>query len=775
MVYDASTISPAVVAAPIDRSGFRVSSEVKELTITGMTCSSCVARVEKVLGQTPGVASASVNLATDRASIELGGGGATVLDLIAAVEKAGYGAHEVAKGALGADRERAGHEAEIKALKHNVLTAAVFTVPLVLVAMLRMAPSLHTVMLAMLAERGWVIVELLLASPVMFFSGLRFYRAGWSELRHLNPGMNTLVMLGANSAYFYSLLALAVPSIFPEGTANAYFEAAGVIITLILLGRYLEAVAKGRTSNAIRNLLHLQPKLARVVRDGNEIEIPVDAVLPGDVVAVHPGERIPVDGYLAEGDSFVDESMITGESVPVRKQPGDEVVGGTVNKTGSFSFTAARIGADTVLAQIVRMVEEAQGTKPPIQKLADKIAMVFVPIVMAIAIFTFVAWLTLGPDPALNFAFVAAVSVLLIACPCAMGLAAPTAVMVAAGRGAELGILFRQGTALETLAKVDTVVLDKTGTLTQGRPEMTEFHPIEDDKFAGSIDTVLRLVASAEVKSEHPVAEAIVRAAKSHQLDLLPAKDFSAVPGYGIKARVGEHLLYVGNYRFISSLGIDVPIDITTKTAKLATRALSPIYAAVDDRLAAVIGVSDPVKEDSARTIQALKDLGMEVAMLTGDNQHTAEAISHELGIDRVLAEVRPNDKAEEVKRLQLEGRRVAFVGDGINDAPALTQADVGMAVGTGTDIAIEAGDVVLMSGDLRSIINALALSRQTLRTIVLNFVWAYVYNIALIPLAAGIFYPMFGLLLNPMMAAGAMSVSSLLVVGNSLRLSRHQ
>jgi Cu+-exporting ATPase len=625
-------------------------------------------------------------------------------------------------------------------------------------------------MLGVLAERGWVTIELLLASPVMFLAGWRFYRAGWDELRHFNPGMNTLVMLGANAAYFYSLLALAAPAIFPEGTANAYFEAAGVIVTLILLGRYLEAVAKGRTSAAIKKLMRLRPKTARLIRDGKEIEIPIDAVIAGDIVAVGPGERIAVDGRLIDGASYVDESMITGEPVPARKEAGDEVVGGTVNKTGAFSFAATRVGADTVLAQIIRMVEEAQGSKPPIQRMADRIALVFVPVVMAIAAATFAAWLVMGPDQALNFAFVAAVSVLLIACPCAMGLATPTAIMVGTGRGAEMGVLFRQGTALETLAKTDAVVLDKTGTLTEGRPEMTDFHLLE-----GDADAVLRLIASAEAKSEHPVAEAIVRAARARGLDALAVDDFQAEPGYGIEAKVEQRQVRIGAERYMRRLAIDVGEKAKAEADKLATAARTPIYAAVDGRLAAVIGVADPIKEGSAEAVRALKGLGVAVAMLTGDNRRTAEAIARQVGIEQVLAEVTPDRKAQEVERLQGEGKRVAFVGDGINDAPALARADIGVAIGSGTDIAIEAADVVLMSGDLRGIVDALALSKRTLRTIVLNFVWAYAYNVALIPVAAGALYPFTGVLLNPMLAAGAMSLSSLFVVSNSLRLRRYR
>ena len=775
IVFDESTTSIADIATAINKTGFQVPPEIKELVITGMTCASCVARVEKVLCRATGVTSAQVNLATERARIDMQPGGVSVQDLISVVKNAGYGAREVVMGALTEDLEETAREAELKSLGHSVLVAAVFTVPLVMVAMLRMVPSIQEIMLTLFAERGWLIVELLLVSPVILFAGNRFYRAGWAELSHFNPGMNTLVMLGANAAYFYSLLALVSPTLFPEGTANAYFEAAGVIVTLVLLGRYMEALAKGRTSKAIRNLIRLQPNTAWVVRDGERIEVPVDTVSPGDIVAVYPGERIPVDGCVTEGTSYVDESMVTGESIPSNKMIGDEVVGGTINKTGFFSFSATRVGTDTVLAQIIRMVEEAQATKPPIQKLADKIALVFVPIVIVIAIITFIAWLIFGFDQALNFAFVTAVSVLLIACPCAMGLATPTAIMVATGRGAELGILFRQGTALESLAKIDTAILDKTGTLTEGQPEMTDFHVVEDNNLASDTGEVLRLIASAEGNSEHPLAEAIVREAKTRGLEPLPIEKFLAVPGHGIEAQVGDYHLNIGNERYLKSLNIKLPEAEKVMAAELASEARTPIYIAIDGRLVAIIGVADRVKEGSRAPVQLLRKLNIQVAMLSGDNKHTAKAIARDVGIDRVLAEVLPDQKAQEIQRLQAENKRVVFVGDGINDAPALAQADVGMAIGTGTDIAIEAGDVVLMSGDLRSITAAIALSRRTLRTIILNFVWAYAYNIALIPVAAGVLYSSLGILLNPMLAAGAMSISSLLVVGNSLRLRQHR
>ena len=526
------------------------SPSIVELAVEGMTCASCVARVEKVLERTPGVVGATVNLATERASVTVEAGGAGVAELIAAVEKAGYGAEaHQGSGIQTEDRDGVARAAETAGLRRDLLFAVIFTVPLFLVAMGKMAPGVGQLMGALLSERGWMWIELFLATPVLFYAGRRFYTHGWAEMKHLSPGMNSLVMLGASAAYFYSVAALLAPGAFPEGTAATYFEAAGVIVTLILLGRYLEAIAKGRTSEAIRKLIRLQPRTARVLRDGKETEIPIEQVRIGDSVLVRPGERLPVDGVVTEGASYVDESMISGEPIPVEKRGGDEGIGGTVNKTGAFTLKATRIGADTVLSQIIRMVEEAQGAKPPIQKLADKIAAVFVPIVIGIALLTFVVWLVAGPSPALSFAFVTAVSVLLIACPCAMGLATPTAIMVGTGKGAEMGVLFRRGTALEVLARIDTLVLDKTGTLTRGQPELTDFVGIGPDSNpdsnpdSGAADgfpmETLRLVAAAESKSEHPIAEAIVRAARERGIELPSVEKFNAEPGFGIEAQVG--------------------------------------------------------------------------------------------------------------------------------------------------------------------------------------------------------------------------------------------
>ncbi len=757
---NAQTLVDAVKAAGYDAEIGQTSLEIE-----GMSCASCVARVEKSLRKLPGVVEASVNLATEKASVTYVPKMLTPAQLAAAVTAAGYDARPVEEASSKAEDRKPD---EIAALRRNLIFAAGFTVPLFIVSMGKMIPGLGDTMFAVLPERAWMWIEFVLATPVLFYAGWRFFRTGWAELRHLSPGMNSLVMLGSSAAYFYSLLALLVPQIFPAGTATTYFEAAGVIVTLILLGRYLEAIAKGRTSQAIKRLMQLRVKTARVLRDGTEMEIAIEEVVAGDIVSVRPGERVPVDGVVTKGQSFVDESMLTGEPVPVEKKPESEVVGATINKTGAFSFRATRVGADTVLSQIIRLIEEAQTSKPPIQQIADKVAAVFVPAVISVALVTFVIWLIFGPSPALSFAFVTAVSVLLIACPCAMGLATPTAIMVGTGKGAEMGVLFRKGTALEALGKVDTVVLDKTGTLTKGQPELTDLQ-LADTSLTEA--EALRLIAAVEAKSEHPVGEAIVRAARANGDASLPdAVEFAAEPGYGVHANVEGHLVQVGADRYMQKLGIDLA-SVTSAAEVFARDGKTPLYAAIDGKLTAALSVSDPIKDGSIEAIAALHTLGLKAAMVTGDNRVTAEAIAAKVGIDEVLAEVLPDQKAAEVKRLQAEGRRVGFVGDGINDAPALAQADVGLAIGTGTDIAIEAGDVILMSGDLRGIVNAVMLSRRTMKTIVGNFVWAYAYNIALIPVAAGVLYPFFGTLLNPMLAAGAMSISSLFVLTNSLRL----
>ncbi len=735
------------------------------INVGGMSCAGCVGAVEKALQKTPGVAEAAVNLATERATVVFDPDQVEVEGLLEAVTNSGY----QPSLADDTDREDTG-ESTRQQLLRDLRSALVFTVPLVVVAMAPMAsPRIAESMHRLLPDAAWRWLELILATPVQFWSGRRFYRQGLAELRRRSPGMSSLVMLGSSAAYFYSLLAVVTPRIFPSGTANLYFEAAAVIITLILLGKYLEARAKGRTSEAIRRLLRLQAKTARVSRDGELVKVPIEDVVIGDIVDVRPGERVPVDGQIVDGSSWVDESMITGEPLPVAKSAGSEVVGGTVNKTGAFRLHALRVGSETVLAQIVRMVEEAQASKPPIQKTADRVAAIFVPVVIGVALTTFLIWLILGPAPQLSYAFVVAVSVLVIACPCAMGLATPTAIMVGTGKAAELGTLFRRGSALEAMARVDSVVLDKTGTLTEGKPRLTDLQAIDSSE-----NDALRLIAAAEEQSEHPIAVAIVDGAKSRNLSWPRPNQLEAHPGFGLSATVDGHRVDVGADRFMKQIGVDTE-SLSARVSELAREGKTPIFAAIDRKLSAIMAVSDPIKEGSAQAVQALQDRGLEVTMLTGDNRNTAGAIAQRLGVDRFEAELLPAQKVEAVQALQNANKIVAFVGDGINDAPALSQADVGLAVGTGTDIAIEAGDVVLMSGDLRGVANAFALANQTLKTIRLNFFWAYAYNVALIPIAAGALYPSTGILLNPMLAAAAMSFSSLFVVTNSLRLRRFE
>ncbi len=733
--------------------------------VRGMTCASCVARVERSIKKLPKVIDARVNLATQTAVVDFETGSVDLADILAAVREAGYEPSALTEPTDGGMEPVSAQETR---LLRDLRVAGAFTLPLVFLSMGTMVfPDLQEVLHRLAPRAVWKWIELALATPVQFWAGRHFYRYGWSEIRHRSPGMNTLVLMGSSAAYFYSLLALLAPHLFPAGTANLYFEAAAVIVTLILFGRYLEAKAKGRTSAAIRKLVGLQPKTATIVRDGQTVDVPVAQVMAGDLVQVRPGERIAVDGEITEGQSWVDESMITGEPTPVEKTVGASVVGGTVNKTGAFVFRAIHVGSETVLAQIVRMVAEAQSGKPPIQRVADRIASVFVPAVLVLAVVTFGLWLLVGPSPALSYAFVTAVSVLLIACPCAMGLATPTAIMVGTGRGAETGILFRKGAALELMARVNTVVLDKTGTLTLGHPQLTDIK-----SFGISKNEALTLIAAVEEQSEHPIGQAIVAAARDRGLAWSKATNFNAEPGFGLAADVNGMTVWVGADRYMDRLGIDRQ-DAGSLVERLSRQGKSVVYAAIESRLVAVLAVADPLKPGSQQTVNTLNGLGMTVAMLTGDSRSTADAIARQLGIDNVLAEVLPDQKVNEITRLQQEGRRVAFVGDGINDAPALAQADVGLAIGTGTDIAVEAGDVVLMSGDPRGIITAVMLARRTLRVIHGNFFWAYAYNAALIPVAAGALFPLFHLLLNPMLAAGAMSLSSVFVVMNSLRLRR--
>jgi Cu+-exporting ATPase len=761
---------PQAVVEAIERAGYAVHEETTELAIQDMTCASCVGRVEKGLRQVPGVIEASVNLATERARVRHLAGVVTIADLEAAIEKAGYSSRRVAAAAGGAgDQNAERREAEGRELQRSLLIAAALTLPVFILEMgSHLVPSMHHWVVHTLGLQTSGYIQFALATLVLFGPGLRFFRKGVPALLRGGPDMNSLVSVGTAAAYGYSVVATFAPGVLPQGTANVYFEAAVVIVTLILLGRMLEARAKGRTSQAIKRLVGLQAKTARVERNGATMEIPLEQVTTGDVVLVRPGEKVPVDGQVVEGASYVDESMITGEPVPVSKGVGADVVGGTLNKTGAFSFRVTQVGANTVLAQIIRLVEQAQGSKLPIQAMVDKVTMWFVPAVMAAAVLTFLVWLVFGPSPALTFALVNAVAVLIIACPCAMGLATPTSIMVGTGRAAELGVLFRKGEALQALRDVSVVALDKTGTLTKGRPELTDLVPA--DGFA--YDHVLALVAAVETRSEHPIAEAIVAAAGQRELTLAPVDGFEATPGYGVTATVSGRTVAVGADRFMTRLGLDVSTFLPT-AQRLGEEGKSPLYAAIDGRLAAVIAVADPIKDTTPEAIRALHALGLKVAMITGDNAATAAAIARQLGIDDVAAEVLPDGKVAALKTFRANGARVAFVGDGINDAPALAEADVGLAIGTGTDVAIEAADVVLMSGDLRGVTNAIALSQATIRNIKQNLFWAFAYNAVLIPVAAGALYPLNGMLLSPIFAAAAMALSSIFVLGNALRLKR--
>ncbi|MFD1912079.1 heavy metal translocating P-type ATPase [Halodurantibacterium flavum] len=760
-------VDQARLVRAIEDAGYEVPGRAITLAIDGMTCASCVARVEKALLAVPGVASATVNLATERASLSTSG---TVADrdLVAAVASAGYEARTVS-GNEDDETQASRKQAEQAALGHDVAIAAILTLPVFVLEMgSHLIPAVHDLVMTTIGMRESWYLQFVLTTVVLFWPGLRFYRIGLPALIRGAPDMNSLVAVGTLAAWTYSVVATFAPQILPAGTVNVYFEAAAVIITLILLGRYLEARAKGRTSEAIKRLVGLQPKTARVRRDDKVVEVALGDVVTGDLVDARPGERIAVDGEVVEGVSFVDEAMITGEPVPVEKQAGATVVGGTVNQTGALTFRATAVGADTMLAQIIRMVEEAQGSKLPIQALVDRVTLWFVPAVMAAAALTFLVWAIFGPEPATTFALVNAVAVLIIACPCAMGLATPTSIMVGTGRGAEMGVLFRKGEALQSLKDARVVALDKTGTLTEGKPTLTDL----ETTGGHARNDVLALVASVEVKSEHPIARAIVEAAEADGLKLSDLARFDSVTGYGVSADVGGRRVEIGADRFMEKLGLDVG-EFATIAARLADEGKSPLYAAVDGELAAIIAVADPIKPSTPEAIRALHELGLKVAMITGDNRRTAQAIARQLGIDEVVAEVLPDGKVEAVRALKHQHGGLAYVGDGINDAPALAEADVGIAIGTGTDIAIEAADVVLMSGSLKGVPNAIALSKATIRNIRQNLFWAFAYNTALIPVAAGALYPAFGWLLSPVLAAGAMAMSSVFVLGNALRLKR--
>ncbi len=756
------------IAEAIRGAGYQPDESTVELAVRGMSCASCVGRVERALHAVPGVTGASVNLATERGTIR-GYGSDLAPRLIAAVKAIGYEAALAAPGSEATDREQQARADEQASLKRAVLVSAAATLPLLVIEMgSHLSPALHHFLTGSIGEQPLRLLAFALASFVQFGPGLRFLQKGWPALLRGAPDMNSLVMLGTGAAWLYSTFATMAPGLLPAGTAHTYFESGAVIVTLILAGRWFEARAKGRTSAAIRHLMSLQARSARVLRDGAERDVAIEKVAPGDIVIVRPGERIPVDGEVVDGASHVDESMLTGEPTPVRKDKGAAVTGGTLNGTGAFRFKALKVGSETVLAQIVRTVEAAQGAKLPIQALVDKVTMWFVPAVIALAVAAFALWLALGPSPAFAHALVAAVTVLIIACPCAMGLATPTSIMVGTGKGAEIGILFRRGEALQALRDARIVAFDKTGTLTKGKPELTDIAaaPGFDENEA------LRLIASLEARSEHPLAVAIVAEAHGRGLALAEPEGFSGEPGVGVGGVVEGRRVEVGAARLMTRLGVDVAGFATTAEA-LADAGKTPLYAAVDGRLAAIVAIADPIKETTPDAIAALHRLGLRVSMVTGDNRRTAEAIARALGIDEIRAEVLPAQKAEIVRAMQMDGKRVAFVGDGINDAPALAQADIGIAIGTGTDIAIESADVVLMSGDLNGVPRAIALSQATIANIRQNLAWAFGYNVLLIPVAAGALYPGFGILMSPVFAGLAMALSSVSVLANALRLRR--
>ncbi|EPW8845316.1 MULTISPECIES: heavy metal translocating P-type ATPase [Gammaproteobacteria] len=752
----------------IEKVGYDVPQGTIELAIGGMTCASCVGRVEKALKAVPGVTEAVVNLATERATVR---GVASVQDLIAAVDKVGYEASPV-DTSMQADEEAAEKkDAERAELKRDLTLAAVLALPVFVLEMgSHMIPGMHEWVASTIGiQQSWYL-QFVLTLLVLAIPGWRFYEKGFPALFRLGPDMNSLVAVGTAAAFGYSMVATFAPSLLPAGTVNVYYEAAAVIVALILLGRFLEARAKGRTSEAIKRLVGLQAKEAHVLRDGRIVDIPINDVAQGDIVEVRPGERVPVDGEVTEGRSFVDESMITGEPIPVEKAEGSTVVGGTVNQKGALTLRATAVGGQTMLAQIIRMVEQAQGSKLPIQAVVDKVTLWFVPAVMLAAVLTFLVWLVFGPSPALSFALVNAVAVLIIACPCAMGLATPTSIMVGTGRGAEMGVLFRKGEALQLLKDAKVVAVDKTGTLTEGRPVLTDL------EIADGFDRnqVLAKVAAVESRSEHPIARAIVESAVEGGIALPTMTDFDSVTGMGVRATVDGARVEVGADRFMRELGLDVG-GFARTAERLGNEGKSPLYASIDGRLAAIIAVADPIKSSTPAAIAALHQLGLKVAMITGDNARTAQAIAKQLGIDEVVAEVLPEGKVEAVRRLKASHGQIAYVGDGINDAPALAEADVGLAIGTGTDVAVESADVVLMSGNLQGVPNAIALSKATIGNIRQNLFWAFGYNTALIPVAAGVLYPAYGVLLSPIFAAGAMALSSVFVLGNALRLRRFQ
>jgi len=759
--------TPVTLITALSDAGYPAATQDVTLEIKGMSCASCVGRVDRALAKSDGVLDVSVNLATETATIRYATKATDVATLIKIATDSGYPAKVKSGDKADVDDKAERKAEEISHLGRLTIIAAILAFPVFAVEMGgHFIPGVRDWVNTTIGDQNSRYMQFILTTLVLFGPGLRFYKLGIPALLKGAPEMNSLVALGTAAAYSFSVVATFLPNLLPKGTANIYFEAAAVIIVLILLGRYLEARAKGRTGEAIRKLVGLQAKTARVERGGDVVELPLEQIVQGDIIHVRPGEKLAVDGEVISGHSYVEESMITGEPVPVEKSEGAEVIGSTINGEGALVFRATNVGADTVLAQIIQMVEQAQGAKLPIQGLVDKITAIFVPIVLVLAALTVLVWLAFGPDPALGFALVAGVSVLIIACPCAMGLATPTSIMVGTGRAAEMGVLFRKGDALQMLQEARIVALDKTGTLTEGHPELTDYSIAKGFLY----DDVLRIAAAVESTSEHPIAKAIVRAAKAKNMTLPMVDDFTSITGYGVQATVGDKQVLIGADRLMTRENI--PLEgFQAQGDALGKDGKTPLYIAIDGAAAAVLAVSDPIKATTPEAIKALHNLGLKVAMITGDNQGTANAIAAELGIDHVVAEVLPDGKVAALEELRKTGAKLAYVGDGINDAPALATADVGIAIGTGTDVAIEAADVVLMSGDLNGVVNAFDISQRTMRNIKQNLFWAFGYNVVLVPVAAGILYPFYGILLSPMLAAGAMSLSSVFVLTNALRL----
>ncbi|RMG02713.1 MAG: copper-translocating P-type ATPase [Nitrospirae bacterium] len=740
----------------IKEEGYDVATARVSITVKGMTCAACVSSVERALKGIYGVTGVSVNLATEKAAIEYIPTITGISDFRTAIKAQGY---DIDTGGDGVeDRERTAREKDYTDLRKRLITSAILSF-IILIGSISKLPVISN-----------PFVLFLLATPVQFWAGARFYRAALSALRHFSTNMNTLVVVGTSSAYFYSIVATFLPQIFLKSgiTPHVYYDTSAIIITLILLGRLLEARAKGRTSEAMRKLINLQPKTARVVRNGTTQEVPVEEVQTGEIIIVRPGEKIPVDGVIVEGFSSVDESMLTGESIPVDKSTGERVFGGTINKAGTFRMEATKVGRETALAQIIRLVEEAQGSKAPIQRLADRVASIFVPTVIGVASITFIIWYFFGPEPAFTRAMMNFISVLIIACPCALGLATPTAIMVGTGKGAERGILIRDAEALETAHRIDTVILDKTGTITTGEPVVTDIIPMNNT----SVDKLLEISASVEQVSEHPLSRAIVKEAEQRGVTLSAPDRFEAIPGGGLRANIDDKVILIGNPKLLKDSGLDIsPSQNLLST--LSSEGKTAVLVAIEGEVKGLFGIADTIKPGSRDAVMSLKKLGIDVVMLTGDNKETAKKIASEAGIEHFYAEVLPEDKVQVVKELKSGGKTVAMVGDGINDAPALAEADVGIALGTGTDIAMEASDITLIKGDLRSVVEAIRLSKLTLRTIKQNLFWAFIYNIIGIPIAAGVLTLFGGPLLNPVFASAAMAFSSVSVVSNSLRLRK--